>query len=158
MKCIGYRQKAYYKEVLKLGEQNSVLTKSSEFTEDEMGRIIHELSNVNSDLTEIIKQVAELQRDGTLKSLIEIATLIVAVKKAMTTDIVRKITVLIPDPDRIAVIEKVLEASMDAKKQVDSRNSKLGVGTMLRTLKDPDIQYILSYLIIFSKSFSRIIR
>lgn len=124
----------------------------------EMRKMITEVSNKSEDLTTIISKVSTMQKDGTLDSLLELATFIGAVKKSMSSDIILKMTSLIPDPKTIGTIEKVIDTKNETKEIMKKNPPNIGVFSLLQILKDPDISYLLGYLVVFSRQFSKIVK
>lgn len=97
-----------------------------------------------------------MSKDGTLESLIEIITFIVAMKNSMTTEIIVKVTQLIPDPALLNKVERTIDATKKTKEELDRNTTKIGIWGLISALKDPDIQYILNYLLVLSKKLSKI--
>lgn len=97
-----------------------------------------------------------MSKNGTLESLIEIITFIVAMKNSMSTEIIVKITQLIPEPALLNKVERTIEATKETKEELDRTTSKIGIWGLLSALKDPDIQYLLNYLLVLSKKVSKI--
>lgn len=113
----------------------------------------------NDEITnEAIEKLIVMSKDGTLESLIEIITFIVAMKNSMTTEMIVKITQLIPDPALISKLEKTIKATKETKEELINNNPKIGLFGLLSILKDPDIQYLLNYLLLVGKKVSKIVK
>lgn len=106
--------------------------------------------------SEAFEKLLIMFKDGTLESLIEIITFIVAMKNSMTTEIIVKITQLIPDPALLNKVERTIEATKETKEELERSTSKIGMWGLLSALKDPDIQYLLNYLLVLSKKLPKI--
>ncbi len=122
----------------------------------EMQGLISEVSDSSQDLTVLLKQLSNMQEDGTLDSLMEMATFISAVKKSMSSDIILKMTSVIPEPKVINTVEKLIEAANDTNEEVKSNPPNISIFSLPKMLKDPEMQYLLGFLTVFVKKFTKI--
>lgn len=124
----------------------------------EMKKMIYELSSNTDELTEMINKLTDMYKDGTIDALVDLSNFIVSIKNSMTPEIILKMTHLIPEPKTISMLEKTLEATKEIKEQMDKEPPKVGVGSLLKAMKDPEVQYLLGYGILLSKRMANIIK
>lgn len=123
----------------------------------EIKRILQEFIDNSDDFGDLLKTFVSMQKNGSLKTLFELATFITAITQSMSSDIVPKISRMIPTPVKTGfTLEKMFEATRRAKDQVDKENPNMGIGVLIRTLRDPDIQYVVNFTVLFLKSMVKI--
>jgi len=148
---------------------NNSININSDFTNDEIITIKNLLAYIKpffDNNTETsggganpaIEKLIIMSKDGTLQSFIEIITFIVAMKNSMSTDIIVKMTQLLPEPALISKLERTIEVTKETKEELAKTTPRIGMWGLLSALKDPDIQYLLNYLLVISKKLSKIAR
>lgn len=131
----------------------------ADYNKQESADLFGELGKSSEAITELVKGISTLHSDGTLNALLELAIFVDAVKRSFTTDIIVKMTSLIPEPKMLTTLERVIEVTKDTKEIVDNNpNQKVGIGALLKALKDPDMQYLLNYLLVFSKGLAKAVK
>lgn len=128
------------------------------FNTPEFQNLLIELSKHGEEFTDLVKTLSQMSKDGTLDSLIELATFAVAIKKSMNTEMIVKMINMIPEIVKSTfTVEEIVEAVNESKEEAE-KTGKVGIGTLFRTMRDPDMQYLINFMLIFAKKASGIIK
>ncbi|WP_339060030.1 hypothetical protein [Tepidibacillus marianensis] len=117
-------------------------------------------------LKEIMETLVVLKEKKVLKDLSELGTFVSSATRALNTGAVIKLAALagtameygdrvLADIGGMDTIDKVLEAIEDTKEEVKNDNSKVGIGSLLKMLKDPGVQSLIKFALTFSKNLQK---
>jgi len=115
---------------------------------------------------ELLQTLVVLKQKNVLKDLVELGTFVSSATRALNTGAIIKLAALagtameygdrvFADVGGMDTIDKVLEAVEDTQEQVKNDNSKVGVGSLLKMLKDPGVQNTIKFVLTLSKNLQK---
>ncbi|MFV9511163.1 DUF1641 domain-containing protein [Tepidibacillus sp. LV47] len=117
-------------------------------------------------IKELLQTLKVLKEKNVLKDLIDLATLISSATRALNTSAVTKLAGiagtameygdrLFADIGGMDTIDKLLEAIEETQEQVKHDTSKVGIGSLLKLMKDPGIQKAIKFVLTLSKNLTK---
>jgi len=129
--------------------------KQLEFTAEEMAMV-----------KELLQTLVVLKEKNVLKDLVEVGTFVSSATRALNTGAVIKLAALagtameygdrvFADIGGMDTIDKLLDAVEETQQQVKHDNSKVGVGSLFKMIKDPQVQNGLKFVSTLLKNLNK---
>ncbi|TCS83548.1 DUF1641 domain-containing protein [Tepidibacillus fermentans] len=115
---------------------------------------------------ELLQTLSVLKEKNVLKDLVELATFVSSATRALNTGAVIKLAAIagtameygdrvFADIGGMDTIDKLLDAVEETQQQIKDDTSKVGIGSLLKLLKDPGVQKALKFVLTLSKNLSK---
>ena len=115
---------------------------------------------------ELVQTLVVLKEKNVLQDLIEVGTFVSSATRALNTGAVVKLAGIagtaaelgdrvFADMGGLDTIHNLLDAVEDTQEQVKKDNSKVGIGSLLKLMKDPEVQKGLKFMLTLLKNLSK---
>jgi uncharacterized protein YjgD (DUF1641 family) len=132
----------------------------------ETQKLIKALAESSGTLADLIQLVDTYYKSGTIKTALELLTLLGVLKDALSTPAVARLAedanALMVTGDQLASelgglegIKKVITSAKEASKEAAQDRSTIGIMGLQRTLKEPQVQKGIKFLLHFAKKMSK---
>jgi uncharacterized protein YjgD (DUF1641 family) len=132
----------------------------------EIQKLIKALAESSGTLADLIRLVDTYYKSGTIKTALELVTLLGVLKDALSTPAVARLAenanTLMVTGDQLASelgglegIKKVITSAKEASKEAAQDRSTIGIMGLQRTLKEPQVQKGIKFLLHFAKKMSK---
>ncbi len=115
---------------------------------------------------ELVQTLVVLKEKNVLQDLIEVGTFVSSATRALNTGAVVKLAGIagtaaelgdrvFADMGGLDTVHNLLDAVEDTQEQVKKDNSKVGIGSLLKLMKDPEVQKGLKFMLTLLKNLSK---
>ena len=115
---------------------------------------------------ELVQTLVVLKEKNVLQDLIDVGTFVSSATRALNTGAVVKLAGIagtaaelgdrvFADMGGLDTVHNLLDAVEDTQEQVKKDNSKVGIGSLLKLMKDPEVQKGLKFMLTLLKNLSK---